>query len=374
MSISYNELSGSIPSSFGNLQSLQKLYIRFNFLSGSLPPELGNLSNLLDSTLTDNHLTGEIPEEIGNLPKLTLFDLSNNEFCGPRPSSSKIKVDNNPNIGNSCNGVSNTTSSTITIIDYPPPKGKGNLFLIISLIIGGVVGIGVIAGIAFFVTGKRKSTNQNNGRNTNIVDSIRDTIDINQSLDRNSSNVIIESRIININDKPLNTSDITNANISPITNTNPVINTGPIANNRNSSSYVTNEVSNYNPTTQQVFSPSTRQVFNTGVDITDNNLNSMNMNINSQQVEELPPAYVDVVGENRNNIESPTTIQRRDNGYYHSEAIPEKARGLTGESGNNTESSTIVQRKINTYHHSEDLPEKARILDSPSETNNNNLE
>jgi hypothetical protein len=328
MSISFNELSGPIPSSFGNLQSLQKLYIRYNFLSGSLPSELGNLSNLLDSTLTDNHLTGEIPEEIGNLPKLTLFDLSNNDFCGPRPSSSKIKVDNNSNIGVPCNGVSNTissgntrASSTSSFSNTPtssptiinPPGGEGNSFLKISLIIAGIVGIGVIAGIAFFVTSKRKSTNHNNGGNTNIVDSIRNTIDINDSLDRNGSNVIIESRIININDNPVNTSDITNN--APLTNISPIVNTSPIVNNINTSSYSSNEVSNYNPTAQQIFNPSTRQVFNADIDITDNNLN-----INNQQVEELPPpAYVEVIGENRSNIESPTTVQRRTNGYYHSE-------------------------------------------------------
>ena len=41
-----NQLSGSIPSSLGNLSNLEVLSLGSNQLSGSIPSSLGNLSNL----------------------------------------------------------------------------------------------------------------------------------------------------------------------------------------------------------------------------------------------------------------------------------------------------------------------------------------
>ncbi|MBI4646201.1 MAG: hypothetical protein HY738_06280 [Bacteroidia bacterium] len=62
-----NNLTGTISSELGNLDSLERIYLYNNLLTGSIPSELGNLSNLLVLQLHNNQLTGPIPPELGNL-------------------------------------------------------------------------------------------------------------------------------------------------------------------------------------------------------------------------------------------------------------------------------------------------------------------
>ena len=85
LDLSENELSGAIPSELGNLWYLTGLTLARNKLSGEIPPELGNLTNLTGLALWGNRLTGSIPSELGNLTKLTLLSLSLNELSGATP-------------------------------------------------------------------------------------------------------------------------------------------------------------------------------------------------------------------------------------------------------------------------------------------------
>jgi Leucine-rich repeat (LRR) protein len=82
-----NNLSGTIPSSIGNLTSLTLLFLRSNNLTGSIPSSIGNLTNLTGLDLADNQLTGSIPSSIGNLTNLTGLDLADNQLTGSIPSS-----------------------------------------------------------------------------------------------------------------------------------------------------------------------------------------------------------------------------------------------------------------------------------------------
>ena len=69
-----NQLSGSIPSSLGDLLSLTSLRLNDNQLSGSIPLSWDSLSSL---SLENNQFSGAIPEEwksIANLDTLTLAD------------------------------------------------------------------------------------------------------------------------------------------------------------------------------------------------------------------------------------------------------------------------------------------------------------
>ena len=90
MSISWNQLSGSIPPEIGNLSNLTYLDLRNNQLTGSIPPEIGNLTNLTYLNLQLNQLTGEIPESICDLninwSSSSYFSISNNQLCPPYPS------------------------------------------------------------------------------------------------------------------------------------------------------------------------------------------------------------------------------------------------------------------------------------------------
>ena len=65
LSLSDNQLSGPIPSSLGNLASLQILFADENQLSGSIPSSLGNLANLEHLVLSGNQLSGPIPSSLG---------------------------------------------------------------------------------------------------------------------------------------------------------------------------------------------------------------------------------------------------------------------------------------------------------------------
>ncbi|KAL6628820.1 L domain-like protein [Neocallimastix californiae] len=85
--LNYNNLSGHIPSSIGNLTNLKFLYLNNNKLNGTIPSTIGNLKNLEILILSDNKLEGEIPYSIGKLSKLEYLVLSNNKLNGYLPFS-----------------------------------------------------------------------------------------------------------------------------------------------------------------------------------------------------------------------------------------------------------------------------------------------
>jgi Leucine-rich repeat (LRR) protein len=82
-----NNLTGSIPSSIGNLTALLALGLPNNNLSGPIPESIGNLQNLQTLKLWYNQLTGPIPSSIGNLKNLIFLLLNNNKINGQIPSS-----------------------------------------------------------------------------------------------------------------------------------------------------------------------------------------------------------------------------------------------------------------------------------------------
>ncbi len=82
-----NNLSGSIPTSMGSLLSLQVLNMGFNSLSGSIPLSLGSLTNLQDLRLNTNQLINNIPLSLGSLSNLKYLDLAYNQLSGIIPSS-----------------------------------------------------------------------------------------------------------------------------------------------------------------------------------------------------------------------------------------------------------------------------------------------
>ena len=83
----YNQLSGTIPSSLGNLANLQYLDLGINQLSGTIPSSLGNSGNLQYLDLRINQLSGTIPSSLGNLANLQYLYLYDNQLSGTIPSS-----------------------------------------------------------------------------------------------------------------------------------------------------------------------------------------------------------------------------------------------------------------------------------------------
>ena len=72
------DLEGSIPAWLGNNPSLYNLHLNSNRLSGTIPPEIGNLTDLAILHLDCNAIQGPIPHEISNLAKLNDGSLAYN--------------------------------------------------------------------------------------------------------------------------------------------------------------------------------------------------------------------------------------------------------------------------------------------------------
>jgi Leucine-rich repeat (LRR) protein len=60
-----------------------------NMLSGSIPSTIGNLRNLVVLALSVNELSGEMPLTIGDLPQLNQLYLDHNLLSGNIPAKSR---------------------------------------------------------------------------------------------------------------------------------------------------------------------------------------------------------------------------------------------------------------------------------------------
>ena len=74
-----NELHGTIPSSLGEIDSLENLFLASNNLTGTIPSELAQLENLKILEVQSNLLSGSIPDEFESDTSLN-FNFSNNLF------------------------------------------------------------------------------------------------------------------------------------------------------------------------------------------------------------------------------------------------------------------------------------------------------
>jgi Leucine-rich repeat (LRR) protein len=91
LDLSFNELSGAIPSSLGRLTRLLYLLLGNNNLGGSIPSSFG-FSDLITLDFSSNLLSGEIPSSFGTLSVLSELLLGNNSLTGPAPKLSSTKL------------------------------------------------------------------------------------------------------------------------------------------------------------------------------------------------------------------------------------------------------------------------------------------
>uniref|UniRef100_A0ACD5TXX5 Uncharacterized protein n=1 Tax=Avena sativa TaxID=4498 RepID=A0ACD5TXX5_AVESA len=87
LNLRHNSLSGRIPSNVGALAKLKYLDLSYNLLDGYLPSALGTLRKLTDLSLSNNNLTGPIIPSLVNLTNLRSLDISNNHIKGSIPRS-----------------------------------------------------------------------------------------------------------------------------------------------------------------------------------------------------------------------------------------------------------------------------------------------
>ncbi|MFZ6010584.1 MAG: LamG-like jellyroll fold domain-containing protein, partial [Bacteroidota bacterium] len=84
--VDQNLFTGEIPASYASLATLQHLYLYDNDLSGDIPAWLGDQSNLLNLYLQGNEFTGTIPASLSKLNKLQRLHLGGNNLTGAIPS------------------------------------------------------------------------------------------------------------------------------------------------------------------------------------------------------------------------------------------------------------------------------------------------
>ncbi|KAB1225690.1 LRR receptor-like serine/threonine-protein kinase HSL2 [Morella rubra] len=84
--IENNELSGAVPSGFWSLPLLEFLEMHNNRLEGSFPRSISLARNLTRILISVNDFAGEIPSEICQLNGLLVIDVSENRFSGELPT------------------------------------------------------------------------------------------------------------------------------------------------------------------------------------------------------------------------------------------------------------------------------------------------
>ncbi|RYQ99916.1 hypothetical protein Ahy_B07g087927 [Arachis hypogaea] len=94
LELGFNNLVGNIPPTLGNLSSLDTLYLAGNNLEGPIIHALGRLSNLEYLSLSTNNLSGQVPNAFYNLSNLQVLDISNNKLMGPISSNLHLAFPN----------------------------------------------------------------------------------------------------------------------------------------------------------------------------------------------------------------------------------------------------------------------------------------
>lgn len=87
LTLSDNELSGSIPKEIGMLETLSFINLSKNNLNGQIPSEIAKLTELRHLSLHSNNLSGNIPPEMGEMPKLGYLYLHDNNLSGKIPEA-----------------------------------------------------------------------------------------------------------------------------------------------------------------------------------------------------------------------------------------------------------------------------------------------
>ncbi|KAJ9693308.1 hypothetical protein PVL29_012175 [Vitis rotundifolia] len=87
LSLSDNQITGTIPNSIGHITSLRVVDFSRNNLTGSIPSTINNCFRLIVLDLGNNNLSGKIPKSLGQLQWLESLHLNHNKLSRELPSS-----------------------------------------------------------------------------------------------------------------------------------------------------------------------------------------------------------------------------------------------------------------------------------------------
>ncbi|CAJ2668936.1 unnamed protein product [Trifolium pratense] len=135
LDLSFNNLSGNIPSCLGNFsQSLDTLMLKGNKLSGLIPQTYMIGNSLLQIDLSNNNLQGQLPRALVTCRRLEYFDVSHNNindsfpfWLGDLPELKVLGLSNNEFHGDiRCSGKIKCTFPKLHIIDLSHNEFSGN--------------------------------------------------------------------------------------------------------------------------------------------------------------------------------------------------------------------------------------------------------
>jgi Leucine-rich repeat (LRR) protein len=81
-----NNVTGTIPSTIGDLSSLASFSVTNSSLTGTIPPEMGLLTDMRRCWLFSNQLTGTIPNTLAMWFDIQVFEVYDNELTGTMPN------------------------------------------------------------------------------------------------------------------------------------------------------------------------------------------------------------------------------------------------------------------------------------------------
>nr|TKW13480.1 hypothetical protein SEVIR_5G103500v2 [Setaria viridis] len=87
LDLSYNSLSGPLPSEVGSLQNVNQLFLSGNQLSGEIPHSIGECTVLQELWLDNNSFEGRIPQSLNKIKGLSTLNLSMNRLSGSVPDA-----------------------------------------------------------------------------------------------------------------------------------------------------------------------------------------------------------------------------------------------------------------------------------------------
>lgn len=79
------DFGGPVFDFIGNLGTLASFSVTQSALTGTLPTTLGQLTAMVQMWFYDNLLTGQIPTELGRLSRMGILQVEENAFTGSMP-------------------------------------------------------------------------------------------------------------------------------------------------------------------------------------------------------------------------------------------------------------------------------------------------
>ncbi|XP_030950077.1 protein BRASSINOSTEROID INSENSITIVE 1-like [Quercus lobata] len=125
MDLSYNQITGNIPSIIGAFESLSYLNMSKNSFQGNIPQSFGQLRGMDQLDLSNNNISGTIPKSLETLPYLKYLNLSLNRLSGEIPSTGPFAnftaesfLGNEALCGNPIFGVPSCLPITLPTVDH----------------------------------------------------------------------------------------------------------------------------------------------------------------------------------------------------------------------------------------------------------------